>query len=326
MALTNSQYDSIRRDYDKRQFRSHHEMTDHIEELYRKDPEIKKIDQSIAAISIRHAQRLLDGDHQALLELKDSLNQLTTQKKNLIQSLGYDLDYIEPHYQCPDCKDRGYINGKKCHCFAQAGIDLVYTQSNLKHVLAKENFDTFDLGIFSNDVVDPSTGKTSYETMKDARQKCLDYVAHFQDKDAPFYNLLFTGSTGVGKTFLSNCVAREILNMGYSVIYFSATGLFDVFHHNAYNKSPETQDSYQSIFDCDLLIIDDLGTEVTNNYTSSQLFTCVNERILRHNATIISTNLNLGELSERYSERTFSRIMKNYDLIKLVGNDLRFMN
>ncbi|SFQ42732.1 DNA replication protein DnaC [Lachnospiraceae bacterium XBB1006] len=322
MALTNSQFDSIRREYDKRQFESRHRVTDHIEELYKRSPRIREIDRSIAALSVKQAQKLLDGDQSALKSLRSSLRTLTQEKDSLIQSLGFDLDYIEPSYHCPDCKDTGYVNGKKCHCFTQAAIDLVYTQSNLKEVLKRENFDTFDFHLFSDEVVDPVTNLTPHESMQLAVDKCKYYVEHFS---AQRRNLFFTGPTGVGKTFLSNCIAKELLDHGFSVIYFTATRLFDVFHNNAYNKSSEASDTYQNIFNCDLLIIDDLGTEVSNAYTNSQLFTCINERLLRNNATIISSNYGIGEISQVYSERTFSRIMKSFDLIKLTGNDLRLI-
>ena len=322
MSLTNSQYDTLRREYDKRQFESHKNVTDHVEELYHKDSRIKDIDRSIAALSVQQAEKLLNGDTGALKELKGSLQSLKTQKDVLIRNLGYSLDYIEPTFHCMDCKDTGYVNGQKCHCFTQAAIDLVYTQSNLRKVLEEENFSKFDFNLFSDEYVDPSTNLTPYETMQIAVNKCKHFIEHFKEQNL---NLFFTGQTGVGKTFLSNCIAKELLDRGYSVIYFTSTGLFDVFHNNAYNKSPEASDTYQNIFNCDLLIIDDLGTEVSNSYTTSQFFMCVNERIMRHKATIISSNLGLLELSEQYSERTASRIIKNYDLIKLTGNDLRLI-
>ncbi|MBE5905701.1 MAG: AAA family ATPase [Lachnospiraceae bacterium] len=322
MALTNSQFDSIRREYDKRQFESRHRVTNHVEELYQRSPRIKEIDRSIASLSVKQAQKLLDGDQSALKSLRSSLRNLTQEKDSLIQSLGFDLDYIEPQYQCPECKDTGFVNGKKCHCFTQAAIDLVYTQSNLKQILERENFDTFDFHLFSDDIVDPITNLTPHESMQIAVDKCKHYVAQFAANRG---NLFFTGPTGVGKTFLSNCIAKELLDRGFSVIYFTATRLFDVFHNNAYNKSSEASDTYQNIFNCDLLIIDDLGTEVSNAYTNSQLFTCINERLLRNNATIISSNYSIGDISQVYSERTFSRIMKSFDLIKLTGNDLRLI-
>jgi len=322
MALTNSQFESIRREYDKRQFESHHRVTDHVEELYRKNPRIKEIDRSIAALSIKQAQKLLDGDQSALKSLRSSLRNLTQEKDSLIQSLGFRPDYIEPVYQCPDCKDTGFVNGKKCHCFKQAAIDLVYTQSNMKQILSEENFDTFDFHLFSDEIIDPATNLTPYESMQVAVNKCKDFIVNFKERHG---NLFLSGPTGVGKTFLSNCVAKELLDRGNSVIYFSATRLFDVFHNNAYNKTSEATDVYQNNFNCDLLIIDDLGTEVSNNYTTSQFFTCINERLLRHKATIISSNLSIGEIAEIYSERTMSRIMKGFELIKLTGNDLRLI-
>lgn len=322
MALTNSQYDSLRRDYDKRQFQSHRQVVDHIEELYAKDPSIKEIDQEIASISVKQAEKLLEGDHSALNELRDSLNILNHKKESLISSLGYDLDYIEPSYQCPDCKDTGYINGKKCHCFTQAAIDLVYTQSNIRKLLEQENFAHFNFNLFDDTQINPVTNLTARETMQRAVFDCQDFIRNFGEEKR---NLFFSGSTGVGKTYLSNCIAKELLDQGFSVVYFTATGLFDVFHNNAYNKSSEASEAYQNIFNCDLLIIDDLGTEVSNSYTNSQLFMCINERVIRGKSTIISTNYGLSDLSEHYSERIFSRIMKNYDLIKLVGNDLRLI-
>ena len=138
-----------------------------------------------------------------------------------------------------------------------------------------------------------------------------------------FENLFFYGDTGVGKTFLSHCIARELIEQSFCVIYFTAFDLFDLFARYTFSSSEEAKDAHANIFDCDLLIIDDLGTELTNSFVSSQLFLCINERILRKKSTIISTNLPLDRFMETYSERTFSRISSNYTIIKLFGNDIR---
>ena len=124
-------------------------------------------------------------------------------------------------------------------------------------------------------------------------------------------------------TFLSNCIAKELLDAGYSVIYFTAFQLFDILSKGVFEKDADAIAAHQNIFDCDLLIIDDLGTELSNSFTTSQLFLCVNERILRQKSTIISTNLNLEQIAEIYSERTLSRISSNYSFIKLFGDDIR---
>ena len=127
-------------------------------------------------------------------------------------------------------------------------------------------------------------------------------------------NLLFYGKTGVGKTFLTNCVAKELLDHGYSVIYFTAFQLFDILSKGVFEKDSDAIATHQNIFDCDLLVIDDLGTELINSFTSSQLFLCVNERLIRQKSTIISTNLSVERIKESYSERTFSRILDSYTL------------
>ena len=141
--------------------------------------------------------------------------------------------------------------------------------------------------------------------------------------DSTFANLYFFGDTGIGKTFLSNCIAKELLDSGHSVIYFTAFQLFDILSKGVFEKDADAIATHQNIFDCDLLIIDDLGTELSNSFTSSQLFLCLNERILRQKSTIISTNLNMNQVADIYSERVLSRITNNYTIIKLFGEDIR---
>ena len=152
--------------------------------------------------------------------------------------------------------------------------------------------------------------------------KCRDFIENF---DKNFSNLYFYGDTGIGKTFLSNCVAKELMDRGYSVIYFTAFQLFDILSKGIFRREEEAIAAHQNIFNCDLLIIDDLGTELTNSFTTSQLFLCLNERILRKKSTIISTNLGMNQLADIYSERVLSRISSNYTLIKLFGADIRIL-
>ena len=127
----------------------------------------------------------------------------------------------------------------------------------------------------------------------------------------------------MGKTFLSHCIARDLIDSSHSVIYFSAYDLFDLLAQNTFTRSEDSAELNEHIFDCDLLIIDDLGTELTNSFVTSQLFLCINERLLREKSTLISTNLSLKQFKETYSERVFSRISSNYTMVKLIGNDIR---
>ena len=320
MALTNAQYDEIMRDYEARQTTNRHVQELHIQEVYGKAPQLKELDDRIASTSLASAKKLLSGDDSALTDLKKQLRLLQEEKHTIISSLGYPENYLDMPYTCPDCQDTGYIGSQRCHCFKQAAIDLVYTQSNLKTILEKENFSTFSLSYYSDTQINPATNLFALETAKDALRASRTFIESFEKE---FSNLFFYGDTGVGKTFLSNCIAKELLDRGHSVIYFTAFELFHIFEKTVFERDAEAAEPYQNIFDCDLLIIDDLGTEMSNSFTTSQLFLCLNELILRKKSTIISTNLSLNQLAEIYSERTFSRISSNYTMIKLFGDDIR---
>ena len=301
MSLNNSQYDTLIRQYNARQFHNQHLLDERIQEVYGKCPRLTEIDHEISSISVASAKQLLsdDGaeDSSVLSSLKEQLSALRREKQDLIASLGYPADYLEPVYTCKDCKDTGYIGNERCHCFVQAAIDLVYTQSNVKDILAKENFSNFSYAYYSKEQINPTTGLSAYDTAKKAVADCKSFIEHF---DTSFENLFFYGATGIGKTFLSNCVAKD-----------------------TFQKDAAASAAGQNIFDCDLLIIDDLGTELANSFTASRLFLCLNERMLRQKSTLISTNLSIDQLADVYSERICSRIFSNYTMIKLFGDDIR---
>jgi DNA replication protein DnaC len=320
MPLTNSQYDEIMRTYNARQLDAQHKLERRVKEAYELHPRLKELDDAIAGASVKQARLTLDGNSGALADIKRQISSYRSEKAELISSYGYDEDYFKPHFACPDCQDTGFIGNSRCHCFKQAAIDLVYTQSNIKNILNRENFSYFSYDYYSDEEINPATGLSSLETAKDAVAKCLNFIDNF---DTPGGNLYIYGGPGIGKTFLSNCVAKELMERGYSVIYFTSFQLFDTLGRGVFSKDQDRVAAHQNIFDCDLLILDDLGTELANSFTSSQLFLCINERILRQKSTIISTNLGLRELSDIYSERVLSRISSNYTIIKLFGTDIR---
>lgn len=320
MALSNAQYDEIMRGYQSRQLHNRHLSQNRMEEVFAKIPELKTINESIASLSVEAARKKLDDDDLSYNLLKKKIEDCKKEKNALITKAGFSSDYFEPIYSCPICKDTGYVNGDKCSCFKQEIINVVYSQSNIKEILNRENFSTFSYDYYSDDEINPTTGLSALDTAQRAVDECRRFIEHFDEKPK---NLFFYGDTGVGKTFLSNCVAKELLEKGYSVIYFTAFQLFDILSKGVFTKDADAIAAHQNIFDCDLLIIDDLGTELSNSFTSSQLFLCVNERILRQKSTIISTNLNMNNMVDLYSERTLSRISSNYSIIKLFGDDIR---
>lgn len=320
MALKNSQYDMIIREYQKKQLQTRHDQDARIREAYEKVPALREIDDQISSISVARGRQLLSGDSDALDGLKEDISRLSDRRLELLMENGFPKDYLLPRYTCPDCQDTGFANNHKCHCFKQAVIDMLYTQSNLKEILSKENFSNFSYDYYSDQLVNPSTGLSSLATMRKNMADCEEFIRTF---DTEFKNLFFYGDTGVGKTFLSHCIAKELIDTTHSVIYFSAFELFDVFAKSTFEKEEEAQNIHPYIFDCDLLIIDDLGTELTNSFVSTQLFLCINERLNRKKSTIISTNLPINTFADTYSERVFSRITSNYMMMKLFGDDIR---
>ena len=320
MAINNAQYDAIFRSFEQKQVHNRDLLDKRRKTVYNLIPELEKIHNSISLLSVSQARKLLNGDDNALQELKNELKRLTDRKSELLVSAGFPADYLEPIYECEDCKDTGYIGNKKCHCFQKAIIDLLYTQSNLKNILKVENFNTFSFAYYSDNHIDPVTGRSSLANIKNAYCIAQEFVTSFADE---FRNLFLYGDTGVGKTFLSNCIAKELIYRSFSVIYLTSFELFDTLAKSKFEKEKAAESMCEHIFDCDLLIIDDLGTELANSFTISQLFLCLNERLLRRKSTIISTNLSLESLVDIYSERTFSRLTSNYTMLKLTGDDIR---
>jgi len=323
MALTNSQHDAIMRMYNIIQLRNKHLLDERTLEVYNACPTIKDVEDEIINLSISNAPLIIQFGTDALEKYKLELNELISKRASLLNDSGYSYDYLDEIFDCTLCKDTGILNGEQCSCFKKKVIDVFYLQSNLKNILKKENFDNFSFDWYSKDSIDPTTGLTPYNNMQKILSICKDFIKNF---NSSFNNLLFFGDTGVGKTFLSNCIACEILNASHSVIYLTAIELFDIFaehdfSHNKFNNIGETMSTY--IIECDLLIIDDLGTELSNSFTNSKLFYCVNERILKQKSTIISTNLAIRDLASNYSERIFSRISSSYTMLKLHGSDIR---
>ena len=311
MSLSNLQYDELQRQYDARQLRNQRVLQERRAKIFAKYPRLKELEALTASASVHHARHLLDGDDSALEQLRLQLACYRKERAAILVSAGVDEHYFEPPYLCPDCKDTGFV---------QAAIDLVYTQSKIRSILQEENFSHFCLDYYSDTKKNSATGLTYRETARNAVIESLAFIRQF---DKEFHNLFLYGDTGTGKTFLSNCIAKELLDTGHSVIYFTAFQLFDILEKNKFQKDSKAEASMQHMFDCDLLIVDDLGTELANTFTVSQLFLCLNERILRKKATIISTNLGIDQLSTIYSERIFSRIVSSYTMIKLFGDDIR---
>lgn len=311
MPLTNKQYDAIMRGYDRRQYQNYRRQCANTDEIYRKIPRIREIQESISARSLRQAERVFDNEPNALADLRNELAMLRQEKECLLKEAGYPTDYLEMHYTCPDCRDTGYIGRKKCHCFRREEIRLLYSSSRLDTVLSEENFSKLSFEVYDRE---------QRAAMPAIIQTCQDFISTFEQE---FKNLLFYGPVGTGKTYLSNCIAKELLDTGHSVIYFTSFQLFELFSSTISEDRESFRQCYEALLESDLLILDDVGAELANTFTVSKLFQVLNERSLARKSTVISTNLSLQEFRDVYSERIFSRITSSYTLLKFTGSDIR---
>ncbi len=320
MPLTNAQYDALMRRYDEIRERHRHELLSREEEIASAVPYIKELDEEAGRLSLAAAKARIADPKADLSSYRQSMKLITRKREAALLTHGYPADYLEMQYDCPLCRDTGYTDGVRCTCFKKAANELLYKEYGLGDILKEENFAHFSLDYYPEDMIDPPTGRSARELAL----KALTAAKLFPDRiGMPGNNLLLYGNAGVGKTFLSHCIAAEVLDRSSSALYFSAKDLFDLLADAAFERNGRNASSAQAIYECDCLTIDDLGTESLNSFSLPQLFYIINERILKNRSTIISTNLMLDQFAETYTERIFSRITSHYTILKLIGQDIR---
>lgn len=317
MALNNGQVQEIQRILSERQLEAHRRYLEKREEIFRKLPELEELEEKVRAFSLSVAGEMQQGNREGLLRLKEEIGKLHKEKKALLEGAGYKIqDLEEEEHFCPLCQDTGYVDGKKCQCFLKLQGELLYRQSRMGAVLERENFSKFQLERFDNiEKLGQCGNKTLREYIKEIRDYLTNYCEEYPKNNR---SILFTGSTGTGKTYFLHSIAKAMLDRGVSVLYFTATGLFEYF-----SKRMREEDTEDYIEEVDVILIDDLGTEFSNSFTTSRFFALLNQRILDRKTMLISTNLNFKELRETYSDRVVSRFMSDYEIIPLYGKDQR---
>lgn len=336
MSLSNSQYGQIMNRYDQIRYRQAREQNARIRELHSRIPELTSLEQQYSERRAALISNLANLSEQSMMQFQKETKDFLQKKEQLLTSHGYPADYDELRYDCPDCRDTGTLpDGSHCHCFQKQAISLVYESSNLSQIVERENFRTFTLDYFSKEEQDPASKTSIYDLMEYNREECQSFAAEFPQK--PYLSLLLTGPTGTGKSFLAHCVAEELLRSGFSVIRLTASGLIEVFEDQMRKRSrylseddsaedPDEMDSDELrryLTDCDLLIIDDLGTEMVNSFTVNKIFYIVDERLVRRKGTLITTNLTMAQLKETYTERISSRLFSGYRILRTAGSDVR---
>lgn len=318
-------YKRLMREYDTKRTSAAKEQLKRAKEVYRCVPQIEEIDKILNNSGIQLVRSMLRDPHSTSVEeFQKKSDDLIFTKKMLLVEAGFKENYLDLLYDCALCKDTGFINTKPCTCFKQGLINIAYEQSNLKNILQVENFNTFSLNYYSKQV-DASSNLSPYSAMERTYQICVGFIENFENQKQ---NLLFHGPTGLGKTFLCNCIAKELLDRNYTVLYLTAPQLFKLFEESRFHREDmidEAKDILSTLFTVDLLVIDDLGTESASSFTGSDLFDVLNTRYLNQNATIISTNVAPNDWNKYYSDRIVSRVFGNYTNLKFIGSDIRLL-
>ena len=319
MGYNRENYARIRGEYQIKYLKARAEADRRMEEVHAKSPELAAIDRELARTGAEIAMAAIGTgeDYRAKLTLVEEKNKVLQQKRaELLESLGYPADYTLPPYECKKCNDSGFVGIKMCSCMHRDLVLAAYESSGLGQLMKTQTFDSFDLSYYQTD-------KEQQRRMQENLELLKSYAAGFTlDSD----NLILSGQTGLGKTHLSTAVARGVIERGYDVYYTCAIDMFNEFELAHFGTGEEKTAATVGISrytECDLLILDDLGTETSNQFTTSCLYLVLNNRINLKRPTIISTNLTGAEIKSRYADRITSRIFGEFTPLGFVGTDVR---
>ncbi len=326
MATKTQIYKEILREYDRIRTQKMAEQRRKKAFAYEQSPRLEEIEQELSLLGVQAAKAVLLQTNQ-VSDVVEGLRQkqqvLLQEKRQLLANMGMAADALEQEYVCKSCQDTGYIGNTPCICLKQKVMDRLYDQSNVRDIVKVENFDSFDLRLYSDKVI-PKEKMSPRENATNILRHGLAFVERFEKENGE--NLLLYGSTGLGKTFLCSCIAKELLEKGFVVLYLTAGQLFRKLEeiHFSHNEDEEQEEWDKELLEVDLLIIDDLGTEFSTVFTATELFRLLNDRKLRNKSVIISTNLNAKEITNQYSDRITSRL-REYQVLRFFGEDIRFL-
>ena len=313
-----SEYEALRRENEQNLFERRALVFSRVPEIEAIDKEIKNLGLKLYSIA------LSGGDVKTKVSsLREEQKKLLAERTKLLLKNGFLKDELSERFHCKMCHDTGSIGTAPCECYKKMLILKSYEQSNLSTQLVDQSFETFDLNLYSDEKDAGVNGASPREYMRGVLERCKEYVKSFETtKD----NLIFMGPPGLGKTFLSTCIAKELLKKGYSVIYETAYRTFSMLEELKFKRTEDTEKlkvKADKLYECDLLILDDLGSEFSSQYTTAALFDIINSRLITGKKTVINTNLTMSEIEKKYTERVASRIMGHFLAVQFIGSDLR---
>ncbi len=317
MGYNKENYRRIRRTYQTKYLTAYEKADERMREVHAKSPEIAAIDRELSMTGAEIAMAAIGAGadySKRLVAVQEKNQRLQASRAALMTALGYPVDYTLPPYECEKCKDTGFIETKMCECMHRELVLAAFESSGIGALLATQSFESFDLSYYSAENGDRSRMQYNFDLLK-------GYAERF---DLQSKNLLFCGATGLGKTHLSTAVARLVIERGFDVYYTTAIGMLADFEHARFGRGEDRAAADPTRYvDCDLLILDDLGTEVSNQFTNSTIYMVLNERINLKRPTIINTNLSAREMKARYTDRIASRLLGEYVPVLFVGTDIR---
>lgn len=287
------------------------------DEVYLRIPRVKEIDIALSRTALEIMSAVTSGKESAdvaLARVRARNSELMEERGRLLVSAGYPADYTDVRYDCDKCDDSGYVDGKMCECMKRELVMAGYESSGLGRLIATQSFDNFSLDYYKS-------GGANYQNMQLYFTSLRSFAQGFSSDT--YRNFLLIGGTGLGKTHLSTAVAKSVIERGFDVLYVSAIDMFADFEKKQFGNSDITEDNTRRYFECDLLIIDDLGTELTNQFTVSCLYNVINSRINSARSTFINTNLSKKEIEAKYAERITSRLFGEYYPLVFSGIDIR---
>lgn len=317
--------DKIASEYRELKRERENKLNSKLEFLHSIDPEFEMIEREISMLGISMASKIAGSGasvESIMAELNSKLDTLKGKRVNLYKKYDIDADFLETPYECSACKDTGYTeDGKKCKCRIQKEIKYAKAMSSIPPELGMYTFKDFDLTYYSK-VPDNRYEMSAYENVLSVLDTCKHFCDNFENSGK---NLYIYGKSGLGKTMLVTCMANELIQKNNIVMYQTASNLFKILEGYKFGKDTGEEISllYDQLYNCDLLIIDDLGTEFPNTFTQSMLFDILNTRLLTKKSTVISSNLFTDDIKKTYSERISSRILGEYELLLMFGEDIR---
>lgn len=315
MAFNKENYKRIRQEYNNKYMKAREAAEARRAEIHARFPELADIDAAIAGTGpavFAAAMKGKSGLEERLAEIRRENEALRGARANFLAAHGYPADYTEVKYECEKCSDSGFVDGKMCECMRRQLIMAGLETSGFGSLIEKQTFESFSLEYYKKD-------RETYEKMKYVYDALVEYAEKFSTEQSQ--NVIMFGGTGLGKTHLSSALARRIIERGYDVQYVSAIKMISDFEKETFKGGSDGET--ERYYDCDLLIIDDLGCEMSNQFTVSCLYDVINMRINNKKSTIVSTNLSPNDLRAKYWDRITSRLLGEYRVLLFVGTDVR---